>query len=360
MKHCYQEQSVETAKQALGVVPDIDSHGAINTPTINLTSFARLHMGFFDLNGGLGRKFGSIGLTLAEPSMQVTAMLSDEIKVSAASSVPLAVVQKATQICITLLNKLNVEGGLHLHLHSHIPSHAGLGSGTQMALSIGTVINRLYGLRLGTADIATLTMRGGRSGIGIAAFDVGGVLIDGGLATTELAKNQPQSVPPLLARYDWPEDWRIILILDKDGVGVHGKQEREAFKNLPAFPANIASDLCRQMLMQVMPAIVEHDLTSFGNGVQVLQAKIGDYFAPVQGGRYASQSVAAVLAYLANSGVACFGQSSWGPTGFAVCETLKEAESLVENLKGLFKNSGLTYLICSARNAGAYIDEESK
>ena len=356
MKHCHEEQSVEVAKQAQEVVIARDSNRVIKAPIVNLTSFARLHLGFFDLNGGLGRKFGSIGLTLAEPSMQITAVLSDELKVDAALSVPLTVVEKASQICTALLHALKIEGGLHLHLHSHIPSHAGLGSGTQMALSIGAVINRLYGLGLSTAEIASLTARGGRSGIGIAAFDVGGVLIDGGLATTVLPKNHPQPVPPLLARYEWPEDWRIILILDTESVGVHGKQEKEAFKNLPAFPANIAADLCRQMLMQVMPAIVERDLISFGKGVQELQSKIGDYFAPVQGGRYASQSVAQVLAYLANSGVASFGQSSWGPTGFAVCETENEAENLVENLKYLFKNSGLTYLICSARNAGAHID----
>ena len=179
MKHCHEEQAVEAANQAQKAVTGNGSHVEVKTPTVNLTSFARLHMGFFDLNGGLGRKFGSIGLTLAEPSMQITAVLSDELKIDAASSVPLAVIEKARQICTAILHALNVEGGLHLHLNSHIPSHAGLGSGTQMALSIGTVINRLFGLGLSTAEIANLTARGGRSGIGIAAFDVGGVLIDG-------------------------------------------------------------------------------------------------------------------------------------------------------------------------------------
>ena len=356
MEHRHQEQQNGLI---VGAVSEHHNASGKQQQTVNLTSYARLHMGFFDLHGGIGRKFGSIGLTLAEPSMRLSAKLSDEVKVDAVSTVPVALLEKVERTSKDLLQQLNLQGGLHLHLHSHIPTHAGLGSGTQMALSIGTVVSRLYGLGLSTAEIAGLTARGGRSGIGIAAFNVGGVLIDGGLATTEHKPNQSLRVPPLLARYDWPLDWRIILILDTDSVGVHGKQEKEAFKHLPAFPAHVAAELCRYTLMQIMPALVEHDLESFGKGLQVLQARIGDYFAPVQGGRYASQSVAAVLAYLDSTGVACFGQSSWGPTGFAICENAIEAERTVQNLKEIFKNSGLTYLICSARNAGAHVYEES-
>ena len=32
--------------------------------SIVVTTSSRLHMGFFDLNGGLGRRFGSIGVSL--------------------------------------------------------------------------------------------------------------------------------------------------------------------------------------------------------------------------------------------------------------------------------------------------------
>jgi predicted sugar kinase len=104
-----------------------------------------------------------------------------------------------------------------------------------------------------------------------------------------------------------------------------------------------------------MPALVEHDLSAFGVSIQELQSHVGDYFAPAQGGRYASKRVGSVLAHLKDMGVACFGQSSWGPTGFAVFENVQAAEVHLQQLKAKFTDSNLTWMICSARNHGAEV-----
>ncbi len=320
---------------------------------ISIKSTARLHMGFFDLHGGLGRKFGSIGLSLATPTIELSAQMSSQLQVEGITSV----VDKVASIAQQFIIKLNLSGSVRFNIRQHIPEHAGLGSGTQTALAVGAAISQLYKLNLSTAQIAELTGRGGRSGIGIAAFDYGGLLIDGGRAArtnTSLSKLS-SNVPPLLARYDFPEDWRVLLILDASQPGIHGEVEREAFKQLPEFSESLAAHLCRYVLMQAMPAIVEQDLTAFGFAIQELQSHVGDYFAPAQGGRYASQQVGAVLQALQNMGVACFGQSSWGPTGFAVFENELEAEKHLQQLESMFLDSHLSWKICSARNAGAEI-----
>src|SRR5450830_162272 len=322
------------------------------TNKVLIKSTARLHMGFFDLHGGLGRKFGSIGLTLATPSIELSAGFSDKLQVTGAASI----IDKVSIIAQQLITRLNINGSVSLDINQYIPEHAGLGSGTQSALAVGTVISRLYNLDLSTAQIAELTGRGGRSGIGIAAFDHGGLLIDGGRASGLGASSSTltsSKVPPLLARYDFPEDWRILLILDASQPGIHGELEREAFNKLPEFPENLAAHLCRYVLMQAMPALVEHDLTAFGFAIQELQSHVGDYFAPAQGGHYASLQVGAVLQCLQNMGVACFGQSSWGPTGFAVFENEVEAEKHLQRLRMTFLDSNLTWKICRARNTGA-------
>ncbi len=320
---------------------------------ISIKSTARLHMGFFDLHGGLGRKFGSIGLSLATPTIELSAQMSSQLQVEGITSV----VDKVASIAQQFIIKLNLSGSVRFNIRQHIPEHAGLGSGTQTALAVGAAISQLYKLNLSTAQIAELTGRGGRSGIGIAAFDYGGLLIDGGRAArtnTSLSKLS-SNVPPLLARYDFPEDWRVLLILDASQPGIHGEIEREAFKQLPEFSESLAAHLCRYVLMQAMPAIVEQDLTAFGFAIQELQSHVGDYFAPAQGGRYASPQVGAVLQALQNMGVACFGQSSWGPTGFAVFENELEAEKHLQQLESMFLDSHLSWKICSARNAGAEI-----
>lgn len=325
---------------------------------ITVKSTARLHMGFFDLHGGLGRKFGGIGLSLAAPAIELTAISAGKEKAQAtgAFSVPAATVARASAIAEQLINKLQLAGGVSLNIQQHIPEHAGLGSGTQLALAVGAAINELYQLKLSTAQIAELTGRGGRSGIGIAAFDHGGLLIDGGRVSAAASGKALPKVPPLLARYDFPEHWRILLILDTSQPGIHGEDELEAFNRLPVFSENLAAHLCRHVLMQAMPALVEQDLTAFGNSIQELQAHVGDYFAPAQGGRYASRQVGAVLGHLERMGVACFGQSSWGPTGFAVFETESNAKSMQDALQQQFTEfNNISYQIVRGNNAGARI-----
>jgi len=318
---------------------------------IKVESTARLHMGFFDLHGGLGRKFGSIGLSIDAPEINLSAKCAEKVLVSGQSTVPVKVLERASMLAEQFMHKLGIKTGVALNIKQHIPEHAGLGSGTQLALAIGAAISQLYRLALSTQEISVLTGRGGRSGIGIAAFNVGGLLIDGGrtLDATDA------TVPPLLARYDFPADWKILLIFDNSFKGVHGKAELEAFKTLPVFPENLAAHLCRHVLMQAMPALVERDLNAFGKCIQVLQSQVGDYFSPAQGGRYASSKIASVLEHLEKEGLACFGQSSWGPTGFAVFESIEAAEKCLANLKLSFTDSALDWQICSARNHGAVI-----
>jgi beta-ribofuranosylaminobenzene 5'-phosphate synthase len=329
---------------------------------VTVKSTARLHMGFFDLHGGLGRKFGSIGLSLAAPAIELTAMINkqpsenEKVQVTGALSVPATAIVRASITAEQLIKKLHLAGGVSLNINQLIPEHAGLGSGTQLALAIGTALSDLYNLNLDTTQIAELTGRGGRSGIGIAAFDHGGLLIDGGrISNTASGKALPK-VPPLLARYDFPEQWRILIILDTSQPGIHGEDELEAFNQLPVFSENLAAHLCRHVLMQAMPALVEHDLTAFGNSIQELQAHVGDYFAPAQGGRYASLQVGAVLEHLERMGVACFGQSSWGPTGFAVFETESGAMSMLSTLQQQFPAfNNISYQIVRGNNTGARI-----
>ena len=314
---------------------------------VKVTSRARLHMGFFDLHGGLGRLYGGIGLSLSEPVQTLTLGLAETWSAETTANA------RALAMTQSLMAKLKLNSALRLYLQQSLPEHAGLGSGTQLALAIGAAISHLFQLNLSTKELAMLSGRGQRSGIGIAAFDHGGLLIDGGRRMEAASKG----IPPLLARYDFPEDWRILLVLDKQLAGVHGEHERAAFEKLPPFSESLAAHLCRHVLMQAMPALLERDLYAFGQAIQVLQSHVGDYFAPVQGGRYASAELAAVLQYLSASGVACFGQSSWGPTGFAVFADAASAEAHLGQLKTKFAQSGLSWLICSGYNRGAQLSD---
>ena len=316
---------------------------------VAVTASSRLHMGFFDLNGGLGRRFGSIGLSLQTP---VTSL-----KVSHASTLTAEGdgAERAIKIAQQVAKHLNIDGDVHIQLDQVIPDHSGLGSGTQLSLAIGMAMNALYQSNLTVNEIAVLTERGTRSGIGLGTFATGGLIVDGGRALTSLA-SKPK-FPPVIARAEFPEDWPILLIFDKSHSGVHGNEELIAFQNLPPFPAASAALLCRYVLMQALPAIAERDLPAFGDAIQTLQAVTGDYFAPAQGGgRYTSPLVAKVLSQLQVNGVHCFGQSSWGPTGFAIFASQFDAEIHLKLLNAVFLNEkNLAFVLTKANNQPSQI-----
>lgn len=314
-------------------------------PGVSVVTTARLHMGFFDLNGGLGRRYGSIGLTLDQPATELHAWRAGELSAEGPGA------DRAVAVARKLADALQLESGMHIALQRIIPEHAGLGSGTQMALAVGLAMSRLYGLGLDANEVARVTGRGARSGIGLGAFAAGGVIVDGG-------RGPKTVVPPVIARADFPADWRAVLIFDHAHTGVHGAEEIAAFRNLPEFPADVAADLCRRVLMQALPALAEHDLAAFGAAIRELQRATGDHFAPAQGGRYASASVTAVLEWLAQRGSTCYGQSSWGPTGFALFADEAEAQVRLQELQTQFAQTpGLSFALGRGLNRGALVGD---
>lgn len=316
---------------------------------VSVQTSARLHLGFFDLNGSLGRRFGSFGLAIDRPVTALTITRAQENFVEGPDAGRVLAHVEALQ------RHLNLSAAYGVRIDEAIPAHAGLGSGTQLAFALAAGLRRLEGLPEDFAGDALLLQRGGRSGIGAALFSRGGLVVDGG--------HGPNTVlPPVLSHLPFPEDWRVILVMDSGFEGVHGADERAAFAALPKFPASAAADICHRLLMQALPALVERDLPQFGRAVSHIQALLGDYFAPAQGGaRYTSAAVAAVMARLAHHGAEGIGQSSWGPTGFAFAASDDEAQRLVRRVREerpaqMPQNGGEPVLVvCKAINHGAKI-----
>ena len=309
---------------------------------------ARLHLGFLDLNGSLGRRFGSIGVTLDGLTTRVAAARAPKSSVRGPDKA------RAADYIELLRQACGLDGGVELVIESSIPAHAGLGSGTQLALAVGTAVSRLFDLGLTAQRLAQLLDRGSRSGIGIGAFEQGGFLVDGGHGRDD----QP---PPIVSRMDFPTHWRIVLVLDPNRYGLHGQAEVKAFRTLPRFPEGDAACLCRLMLMQALPALACADLAAFGAAVTETQRVVGDYFAPAQGGRFTSARVAEILALAESHGAVCVGQSSWGPTGFVIVESEAQAERLVRLAMSARPGaSTVDFRILRARNHGAlaWLDDE--
>jgi len=313
---------------------------------ITVIAPARLHMGFIDLSGSLGRHFGSIGVALNEINTRLSVSYSDQLKLTGIAS------DRALNSIRKLCTALNVSDKLHFELTSSIPEHVGLGSGTQMSIALGLAISAYYDLGLEVRYIARLTARGARSGIGIATFEQGGLVVDGG-------RGEHTLTPPVISRMNVPEDWRFILIFDKRGQGLHGDAEIQAFKELPPFPHQEAARLCYLLMMQGLPALAEDNLGLFGDVITQLQSSVGEHFASAQGGVFASQEVAAAMQFLQQQGAVAIGQTSWGPTGFCAVQGIDLAEQLKQQVEQKFAYcENLSVSVVSARNTGGEVQIE--
>jgi beta-ribofuranosylaminobenzene 5'-phosphate synthase len=319
--------------------------------SVKVKASGRLHLGFLDLDGGTGRRFGSLGLAIDRPVTSLTIERAPTTRVEGPEHERLAAHLAA------LRGRFGLKPFYGVTIHEAIPAHIGLGSGTQLALAIAAALRRLEDLPPDPTGDALFLQRGLRSGIGAALFSTGGFVVDGG-------HGAGKAMPPIVSRLDFPEAWRIILVMDAEMKGVHGAREREAFATLSQFPAATAADICRRVLMQALPALVEHDLGQFGEAISRIQAVLGNYFAPAQGGaRYTSPSVASAMALLEQYGAKGIGQSSWGPTGFAFVASDDEAQRLVRLVqkdgpaREINAQANPIMLICKAINHGARIEK---
>jgi beta-ribofuranosylaminobenzene 5'-phosphate synthase len=307
---------------------------------VSVIAPARLHMGFIDLSGSLGRHFGSIGVALNEISTRLSVTSAEQLTITGPAA------QRAEKCMSKLCEALHVPDKLNITIETAIPEHVGLGSGTQMSLAIGAALNAFYGLGLSVREIAAVADRGLRSGIGIGVFEQGGLVVDGG-------RGEKTITPPVLAHMDVPEEWRFILVFDERGQGLHGQQEIQAFKELPPFPRQEAARLCYLLLMQGLPAVAENDIAKFGDVISQLQRSVGEHFSSAQGGVFTSPEVATAMQWLERQGAVAIGQTSWGPTGFCAIDGIQLAESIADQARQAFAHfDKLSFAVVSARNSG--------
>ncbi|WP_244816588.1 beta-ribofuranosylaminobenzene 5'-phosphate synthase family protein [Caballeronia sp. Lep1P3] len=321
----------------------------LSPPAITIAASARLHLGFIDPNASLGRAFGSVGLVIDAHATRITARRSQhEAHIEGAAS---PAQHDRIQASLKQLHAaLNVSHPVDIDVHETPRPHTGLGSGTQLALALGTAFARLTGHDIGTADIARILGRGARSGIGIHGFEHGGLIVDGGRS---VARTNAATLPPMLARQPFPDAWRVLLIDDTSRVGLHGDAEKRSLAALAPFPATLAAHLSHLVLMRILPAVAESDFDTFADAISDMQQTIGEYFAPVQGGVFASPAVARALEAVAAEQKAGIGQTSWGPVGFAFVRSAQHAERALAAAKRASRQAPLAFTIAAARNRGA-------
>ena len=317
---------------------------------IRITSPSRLHLTLIDMNASLGRIDGGAGITLSSPRVVISAQRSDVLEVTGSSALA-EKIQSAAR-------KLLPEGeGVRINVEEDMFAHVGLGSGTQAALSAAAAVNELYGLGKSVRELAITVGRGGTSGIGVASFEAGGFIVDGGHKFSDKGSFSPSSASraspaPVLFRHDFP-DWEIVLALPST-QGVFDKKEVDIFRNVCPVPLDQVRELSHIILMKLMPAVIEKDIEAFGyaiNHIQGLGFKRHEVLLQ-------HQAVRDIMDLMQESGAYGAGMSSFGPAVFAVVDNSKDATCIKEDVQDMLDNTiGGNVLVTKANNSGASIGE---
>lgn len=307
---------------------------------VTVKAHARLHFGFIDPDGSSGRQFGSIGLAINEPSTMLEATPADHLVVEGEER------DRVLTLARRFLRHYNLHHGAHIAIKSTIPAHAGLGSGTQLALSVAAALARLFSIDAGVRELAAAMGRGVRSGIGIAAFERGGFIVDAGRKTVSSVECRVSSglkqtgtrtrdlVPPTIVRYAFPKEWTFVIAIPRVARGLAGKAETEAFHGLSGRRAGGSADrLSRILLMQMLPSVLDHDPVVFGKSLTTIQRIVGAWFRPAQGGTFATSEGAALIKAMSRVGALGVGQSSWGPAVYGLAENRQATASIIEKMR---------------------------
>jgi len=317
---------------------------------VTVTTPSRLHFALIDLNGSLGRVDGGIGLSLEHPGFQIIATPSMSVQIIGLKNG--LFLPRAEEIVKILKSKYNFSG-VRIEITQSIPAHTGLGSGTQLSLGIAAAICALYDININIEETASLVGRGGTSGIGVATFQHGGFIVDGGHRfPTQKSSFLPSSAsdnvapPPILFRQNFP-DWPILIVIP-NCKHISGAEEVRLFTTLCPMPQTSAQQLSHLILMKLLPALVENDLSSFGETINRIQ-EIGwkkieiDAQGPI---------IQKTIDFLRNNGAVGVGLSSWGPALYAFGEDLESLKEKTEEFLSRLPDGG-TCFITEANNTGA-------
>jgi len=305
-----------------------------------VTAGSRLHLGFYNINYG-GVKYGGLGIYLLEPRVVVEAVEGD----GSLEGFPPDIVPGVRRLLERLCGE---RPEFSLIVRERPPAHSGLGSFTQLTLSVAKLVSRLCERSVSLPELAKLTGRGRYSGVGLHAFFKGGFIVDGGRVPGE-------AYPPLILRSDFPGDWRVALVLPKAPRGLGDSDEEPILEELPSkLRESLSEPLISLAFVKIIRGVLTRNFHMFSDGVEKLQRRVGEIFSEYQGGLFSARETGLAVEALQKSGFRGAGQSSWGPVAYGFT-TEEGASEKVERLRRILETENLEHVLVltRARNRGA-------
>lgn len=321
-----------------------------------IKSPSRLHMSLIDLSGAYGRIDGGIGLTLEDPNFVLFGEPAEKgIQIDFSDKITDKNIIEECTIKINdaanrIMDYYNVENGFYFKVKESYMPHSGLGSGTQIGLSTAKIISEYSGNPTDSLKLSTIIGRGGTSGIGTFAFDNGGFIIDAGRSMKEKNSFLPSSAsnvhpPLLLANYDFPEDWEVLIVILNSADAISGNREVNIFQDYCPLPKNEVMEVSHLIFMNIVPFLLEGNLPAFGKGIDKIQ-RLGFKKVEVD---LQTDKVKNLMNRMRELGAYGVGMSSFGPTVYTFFD--KTNRHIVDEIRDYVGDDGIVFTT-KAQNSG--------
>ena len=311
--------------------------------SLRITTPSRLHFGLLRFTNSKGPSYGGLGMMVANPRVVIELQPGNRWQANG----PMAGQAIGYARKISQSWNLSPRMAFDIHILEAPPTHAGLGSGTQLALAIASGIRSI--VEHHDRDLWALVdavERGQRSAVGSHGFDQGGLLWETGYLPN-------QNLGRLKCRLSVPESWRMVLITPNHPPGLHGASETAAFEKLKPVSDAITSQLQHLAEEIILPAVRNENHEAFAEGLFQYGQLAGSAFESIQDGPYASPQIAACIEQIRMLGIPGVGQSSWGPTLFACCANQEKADQLAGQVSQLEEFMDANISISPPDNQGA-------
>ncbi|MCC7084369.1 MAG: hypothetical protein IT427_05115 [Pirellulales bacterium] len=314
---------------------------------IDVIAASRLHFGMFSFGQTGVPQFGGMGAMVASPELRLRVYSAENLTAKG----PLAnrALQVARQLFAAQSELSEIGQTCQIEIVTSPREHVGLGVGTQLALATVAAIRHFWGLpALSPGRLATAAGRGRRSAVGTYGFCHGGWIIESG-------KQPGDPLSMLVKRLKIPPAWRFVLMIPTKSQGLYGADERQAFAGLPPVPTEVTERLTRIAMDEILPGLEVADFDAVSDSLYRFNRAAGDCFAPWQNGAYADEATAALVEQLRSWGAVGVGQSSWGPTVFALVRDESSAAELLARLQQEILVSDYDLVLAQPVNEGAKI-----
>jgi beta-ribofuranosylaminobenzene 5'-phosphate synthase len=270
------------------------------------------------MHEGGPRKNGGIGFSIEDPTAIVGVQSSGQLTIRDERLKPLGQLELNELVrdveIILIENELDPAA---ITIAGSVQTHMGMGSGTAMRLAILEALFTLNGFSCSKSELVEQSRRGGTSGVGVASYFTGGMILDlgrpgDGLPSFPSSQSDRRLAPattlPMLEMPNWP-----LCVCVPTNVRAKTQQEEVDFF-ARVLPLNIEDSYrsCYEAVFGIYASVKDRDYEAFCRAIISMQTTA---WKALEWNEY-GDALQSLKRNLESLGVDCVGMSSLGPSLF--------------------------------------------